>query len=246
MRTVVGVDGCRAGWFAVALDGQGGWEVEVFSGFLELWEEHRGAAHIFVDIPIGLVSGGPMERICDREARSLLGFPRRTSVFPAPCRAALVASDHAEANRINRTRTGRGLSIQAWGIVPSIVEVDRVLKTRPDARPVIREVHPELLFWALNAETSMVRRKKSREGFEERSAVLRRTNPLSDLISEHALARWPRKAVARDDILDALAAAVSAELAGEGLETVPENPPTDAEGLPMEIIYVRPGTDRSN
>ncbi len=245
MRPVVGVDGCRAGWFAVALDGHGGWELEVFSGFAELWEEHRGAAHVFVDMPIGLVGGESMERACDREARRLLGSPRGTSVFPPPCRAALAASDHAEANRINRNQTGRGLSIQSWGILPRILEVDRVLRTRPETRHVVREVHPELLFWALNGEGSMVHRKKRREGFEERLAVLRRTNRLSDMIAEEALGRWLRKEVARDDILDALVAAVSAELGREGYKTVPKNPPTDALGLPMEIVYVRPDPDRS-
>ena len=74
-----------------------------------------------IDIPIGLLD---CSRACDKAARKLLGQPRGTSVFAAPCRTALAATTHASANLINREKTGRGLSQQAFGIIPKIKQVD--------------------------------------------------------------------------------------------------------------------------
>ena len=54
---------------------------------------------------------------------------------------------------------------------------------------------------------------------------------------------FPRNRVAKDDILDALAAAVTGWLAGSGrgkLATLPSEPPKDAKGLPMEMVYWQP------
>ena len=46
---------------------------------------------------------------------------------------------------------------------------------------------------------------------------------------------------APDDILDALAAAVTArEGYPDRLETVPDEPPRDARGLPMEMVFYNP------
>jgi len=80
-----------------------------------------GLACIGIDIPIGLLNGS---RACDKAARKLLGQPRGTSVFAAPCRAALSATTHREASQINREETGRGLSQQAFGIISKIKQVD--------------------------------------------------------------------------------------------------------------------------
>ncbi len=240
-RHVVGVDGCRSGWFAVSLGRSGAWETHVYPDFAELWAAHRTASMILVDIPIGLRDDGPGERSCDREARRLLGHPRGSSVFPAPCRAALSASSHAEASRINRERSGRGLSIQSWGIAPKIRQVDRLMLAstadRGAIRRIVREVHPEVLFRALNGARPLRHGKKHREGARERLDILRRTYPRTDAIVDDALQRWLRREVARDDILDALAAALTAQGDPAGLATLPVTPPVDAAGLRMEIVY---------
>ena len=89
----VGVDGCRAGWLAIGLETEGNWQVNMFSDVSRLWDYHRQASLILIDIPIGLKTGGKAERRCDPEARKLLG-PRRSSVFPAPCREAIYVHRH--------------------------------------------------------------------------------------------------------------------------------------------------------
>src|ERR1700683_520300 len=96
---VAGVDGCRAGWIAFKLDlASLTTSVEVVD--LPAWLRKRPPDLAFpgIDIPIGLLNG---PRTCDKAARKLLG-PRRSSVFPAPCRASLWANNHAEASAVNR------------------------------------------------------------------------------------------------------------------------------------------------
>jgi predicted RNase H-like nuclease len=88
-------------------------------------------ACLAIDIPIGLLDGS---RVCDKEARRLLGQPRGTSVFAAPCRAALLASSHSAASAVNRQTTGRGLTIQAWCIAGKIKQVDDVITPEPQRR----------------------------------------------------------------------------------------------------------------
>src|SRR4051812_6750777 len=111
---VAGVDGCRAGWVAFKVELPSPLtSVEVIDLSALLTDRPSGLALLAMDIPIGLLDGS---RPCDKEARKLLGQPRGTSVFAAPCRAALVAKTHAEASAINRQNTGRGLSRQAFGI----------------------------------------------------------------------------------------------------------------------------------
>ena len=57
------------------------------------------------------------------------------------------------------------------------------------------------------------------------------------MIYEGACSRFLRKVVARDDILDALVAAIIATRGEDQLKTVPEDPPKDARGLPMEMVF---------
>jgi predicted RNase H-like nuclease len=116
----------------------------------------------------------------DKAARKLLGQPRGTSVFAAPCRAALTAKTHAEASAINRQKTGRGLSQQAFGIGQKIKQVDDAMTSERQAWAF--EVHPEVCFRAQSGERSMVHNKKTKEGAAERIAVL---NPVFPEIERH-------------------------------------------------------------
>ena len=50
-------------------------------------------------------------------------------IFWSPPLCTLDASDHAEANRLSRELTGRGLSAQGFALMPKIWEVCETLKT---------------------------------------------------------------------------------------------------------------------
>src|SRR5947207_297058 len=115
---VAGVDGCRAGWVCFAVEVPSlVTSVDVVDLVEVLRNRPSDLAFLGIDIPIGLLDGS---RACDKAARKLLGQPRGTSVFAAPCRGALTAKNHAEASETNRQRTTRGLSQQAWGIAAKI------------------------------------------------------------------------------------------------------------------------------
>jgi len=233
----VGIDGCKAGWFAVTLVGLQSWKVSVFSDIDQLWNSLSYAHLLLIDIPIGLCERGVEGRACDAAARRLLGSPRASSVFTAPVRPALEFNDREEASEKNYSLTGRRIGVQTWAIAPKIQEVDRFLRTKPEAGKKIREIHPEVLFWGLNGCKAMSHNKSRRKGFEERLRVLRRHFSLTDALVNEALSTFPRNMVARDDILDALAAAVTALCWNGHLASIPEEPERDAFGLPMEMVY---------
>ena len=153
-----------------------------------------------IDIPIGLLDG---PRACDKAARNLLGQPRGTSVFAAPCRGALSSNDHTSATATNLRTTGRGLSQQAWGIASKIKQVDDAITS--DCQRWALEVHPEVCFWALAGERPMAHGKKTKAGVEERLDLLRCVFPA---IERYLQNRPP--GVGRDDLLDAAVAAWTA------------------------------------
>ena len=227
----VGVDGCRDGWFAVtARDGVA--TFELFPDIQSLWRVHRAAKRILIDIPIGLPTNSP--RTCDLEARRLLPAARRSSVFPVPCRGAVHAPDYRTACAINARQIGKRLTKQTWNICPKIAEIDDFLRGHKLARRRMREAHPELCFQGL-AGRPLAHRKKTREGSEERLRILGEGSAVAADILHSALARYPRSRLAADDVLDALALAVTAGLPAGQLAYVPERVEYDEAGLPMAI-----------
>ncbi|MGA9348792.1 MAG: DUF429 domain-containing protein [Anaerolineae bacterium] len=236
----IGVDGCKNGWFYVGLDDRDNWETGITPNIQHLIDRFREACLILVDIPIGLREKEQLERLCDKKARKVLGPKRAPSVFPAPCRAAVYASCYEEASRINQELTGRHLSKQSWAISSKIRQVDLLLRASEAARTLVREVHPEICFWGLNEGRSMTHSKRTPEGFVERLGVIRKVYGRCEELVKEALLKHEGQDVARDDVLDALAAAVTAKFGFDVLKTLPEAPERDSVGLPMEMVYYNP------
>ncbi len=242
----VGVDGCKGGWFSVGFDHAGACEFEVHDDFRQLLDQYGDAELILVDIPIGLPHDAK-RRDVDSAARKKLER-RKSSVFTAPTRrtaeyAAKNPKDYDGAKKEEYVATGadRRISKQAFAIAPKIAQVDEVMRDLPhDAKLSVREVHPEICFWALNGEQAMKYSKKKSEGRSERRRVLEKIEPSAKSIYSDALGKYLRKQVARDDIVDALAAAVTAYHGQGKLRTLPEDPPLDQCGLPMEMVYYIP------
>ena len=238
-HTAYGVDGCREGWFYVELKPSGDIRWGVVKKVEELVSSTNDQARIFIDIPIGLPDDGE-DRTCDRAARKALGRPRASSVFPAPARAVLDldARTYQESNEFSRKTVGKGITRQTYAILPKIREVDTFLRSSAKARSLIREVHPELCFWALNGENPMRFNKSKPEGFWERLDVVK--GQMSTAAAEvRQMIRWSNgRGVARDDILDSLVAAITASQPQEAWQTVPACATNDRFGLPMEMVYV--------
>ena len=232
-----GVDGCRAGWFFVALMPSRKIRWGVVRTLEELLETASDSDRIFVDIPIGLLAG-PGQRLCDAAAREVVG-PRRSSVFSAPVREVFGATSFEDAQRLSQRVAGKGISKQAFAITQKIEQVDTLLRRCPRARNLIREVHPEVCFWALAGGRPMVHNKGKRHGCFERAAILKAVRPSAEDELSAISASYPRRMVARDDAPDAMAAALTAAQDPSMLRTLPAAPPLDRHGLPMEMVFAR-------
>ena len=236
MSTAVGVDGCRSGWFCFRKEAHS-ISFGVASDLEELASMLPKGSRIFIDIPIGLIDSGSKGRVCDLAARSALGFPRATSVFSAPAYPALTAKNYDHAKRLSLRAIGKKLSKQAYLITPKIREVNDFLLSNRSSGYDIREVHPELCFWALNDRRAMAHSKKRPAGFEERLRVLETHLPSARELAVRAIGNYKRSEVAKDDILDALVAMLTAAARETYLKTLPSSPSIDSRGLPMEIVY---------
>ena len=233
--TAYGVDGCPGGWLFVALEPSGRFHWGVVGTLDEIVETAGDSDRIFVDVPIGLPDGAE-KRECDVAARKVLG-PRRGSVFPAPVREVLGATSFAEAQRLSRRVAGMGISKQTFAISPKIEQVDTLLRQCPKARNLVREVHPEVCFWALAGGRPMADNKKPRRGNSQRIAVLNTIRASAEEETNAILAPYLRREVARDDVPDAMVAAITAAQNPSVLRTLPASPPVDRCDLPMEMVF---------
>jgi predicted RNase H-like nuclease len=235
MSWIGGADGCKAGWFrALRETHTGELRFDVVSSADGLLSADPQPLVLGLDIPIGLPEAG--QRECDRRARACLGWPRRSSVFPAPIRAALRANDRVEASRITEARDGRRVGAQGFALFEKIRSIDQLLLSDSEARLRIREVHPEVSFWAWRDQKAIVPSKKTGAGRAVRLGLV------EGWLGEGVLAaprlEHRKREVADDDMLDAVAALWTAtRILDQTARTLPDDPPRDAVGLRMEIVY---------
>jgi predicted RNase H-like nuclease len=187
----------------------------------------RGLAMVAVDMPIGLPDSGA--RVCDGLARALLPAERRSSVFLHLRRPLLGRPTLAAANRWAK-RDGKGISVQAWNILPRIADLDSWITPARQRR--VRESHPELVFLTLNGGAPLPK-KRTAEGMAARRRVLLRHGFAGLPALEADL---PRRGAALDDLYDAAALALAARrfARGEGTRLAAGR---DARGLRTEIWY---------
>lgn len=235
---VAGADGYREGWVVVLWQPATGAirrrRVEEVDALLALPE---APVALGVDMVIGCPDEAePGGRACDRAARRLLGHPRGASVFSPPAYDTLQADTYEEALRRNRASgpEAPGLSKQAFHLVPKL----RALAERmtPARQRRVREVHPELSFYAMNDDTPLAHSKHTAAGRRTRLELLT-GHGLPDVeAAVEALAGGP---LGTDDVLDAHAACWTARRICNG--TAQRCPPVDAQtprnarGLRMEI-----------
>jgi predicted RNase H-like nuclease len=217
---VLGVDGWRGRWVGALLDGRRVTLLDLPDAAAVL--AVPDVEVVAIDMPIGL--SGDAVRACDVLARKRLGRAR-SSVFPAPLRRVLGATDYLDACRISLEASGKALSKQAWNLVPAIRSLDDALGDPPIERVV--EVHPELAFRALDERVRDP--KVTARGFAQRLAALSRVMDV-DLLEAPPL-------VPAVDVLDACGAAWSAHRIQAGTAECLGDGAVDTRGRPMRICF---------
>ncbi len=221
---VLGVDGWRGAWVGALLSGRRVTLLALpdMAAVLDVPD----VAVIGIDMPIGLSDDGA--RTCDVEARRLLGRAAG-SVFPAPVRAVLEATDYAHARELSRRATGgrRAPSAQTYQLVAAVRAVDDALGDPPLEH--VAEVHPELAFRALDGRVADP--KVTARGLAQRLAALRSVMDVDDALLD-APARVPAV-----DALDACAAAWSARRIADGSADSAGDDIRDRRGRPMRIRW---------
>ena len=223
------MDACRDGWAGVDLDldgdGDGGGlvAVRVAGSLAELLAGAAAGQVVGIDMPLGLLASG--WRDADTEARRRLG-PRRSSIFAIPPAAVWQQPDYRSALEVCRGLTGKGFSVQAWGLRGKLREAGQYRMRGPQR---LYEVHPELSFATL-AGAPLPEPKNRPAGQAVRRAVL----AAAGLIVPDDPG-WRRVTV---DVLDAAVVAWTARRIATGQAVVlPDPPQTGEDGLEITIRY---------
>ncbi len=230
-----GIDATRDGWVAVDLNSSSEPSIELLSSEHDLLDVVNQSELALCDIPMGLPDGEDIiTRECDRLARRILKY-RSCTVFGVPIRAAVYQDSWKHANEVQKRKTGKGISRQAWAIVPRMIEVDRLLREEPEIQKVFRESHPELCFARLNDDEPMRWSKHKYLGVRERLQIAAEYIPEAEKILARSLHRFNQ--VTADDMLDAFILAIHARSASKGEAVfLPKNPQFDALGLRMQMV----------
>jgi predicted RNase H-like nuclease len=221
---VTGVDGCAGGWVAVMLSVGGAVTSVTVAAALD---GLTLAGVVGIDMPHGLLGAG--WRDADRLARRALGR-RGVTVFAIPPRPVWECATYAEASQVCRDLTGKGFSVQAWGLRRKIAEADTWRRRASSVVSPVRlyEVHPELSF-AVMAGAPLADSKHTRAGLAARR----------ELLAREGITLPPKVAgAAEDDLLDAAAVAWSARRIAAGLATILTSPSQRADdGGEIAIRY---------
>ena len=228
MSQIIGIDGCKRGWFSVWQNPDDTIQSSIFSTLNHLKDFFNDEAHLIIGIDMPVVLSDFIPREADQLARKLLS-KKASSVFTAPTPEMLEQPNYERASYVSKRLFGKSMSLQSWYLFPKIKDVQTIIH---DAHINLYEIHPELSFRAMNHEEVILESKKSKEGFEIRNNLLRRHFESFDFQSIRNL--YPRKDVMDNDILDALAVLWSTKRiqANEAsfLPKIPEKPN-------MQIVY---------
>lgn len=243
-----GLDGCRGGWVLARWDGADGLRLSRIPAVALLFGGPDAPDIAAIDMPIGLPeTSGLGGRVAERAVRPKLGM-RQSSVFSVPARAAVMAGlgegDEGERYRAAcaaaraHSDPPRAVSRQCFHLFPKIGELDELLRARPELRELLVECHPEVAFWAMNAQVPLELPKKVKNrpyppGIDLRRGLLAAAGVPTDALTEQGARAL---GAGLDDLVDACACAVTAKRVAEGKALrFPDPPGRDAFGLPIAI-----------
>jgi predicted RNase H-like nuclease len=222
---VAGVTPCGPAWLVAPAKLQGTVfapeEPFLVSPFAEVVDQRPTFAAIALNAPVGYLdaaaAGG---RTCDREARSLLGPKRGSSIQSAPVRSATNDIEFVDEH----------LDAISMTLLPRYREV--AADMAPFRQRTIYEVHSDVCFFELNEGQPLQYSKHSEAGQEERREVLRAKFPGSERI---LCAEVPGASLSH--LTDVAAFVWTARrIFARAAIRIPQDPEWDEQGLRMEIV----------
>lgn len=230
----IGAHYCGGRWLTVAFDADGFDHAAVFDGIGNCWLAYEDVAdRVLVDVPIGLGDDG--DRECDRLARDVLGA-RTSAVVSPPVPDAVRKRRHAVASRVQERQTGTPLSERAFARTDAIAVLIDLLGEFPRARDVLAESNPELCFRAF-AGTPLEHERATAGGYAERMRTLASLDRDAPPAVQSAAEAVAGHDVGVTDVLDAMVLAYAAWPGSGERYSLPPDPPTDADGYPMRLVY---------
>jgi predicted RNase H-like nuclease len=236
--TVLGIDGCRAGWCVSAID-VGKFEVSLKSNIHEIIRGYPDFDVALIDIPIGL-GDNHIARDVERAARQELSPIRHHSIFTPPVREAITACNYVEAKKINQSISGKKISLQSWNISPKIAELDLFLQNYPAFQKKILESHPEICFKYLNQGSipSLPKNAPKYGGIKQRLLILKKFQRNIQSIYDLARSQFASSEVKNDDIVDALCLAITAKFGRlNRFDKILGSNKKDTQGINMAMHY---------
>ena len=228
MSLIIGIDGCKSGWFSVWGNQDKSIHSAVFSNLNELKNFFKNESRLILGIDMPVVLSEVIPRQADQLARKLLS-KKASSVFTAPTPEMLDQPNYEKASLVSKRLFGKSMSLQSWYLFPKIKDVQTMIH-HEDMQ--IYEIHPELSFRAMNNEQVILESKKTHEGFALRNALL--SMHFKNFIFEDIRNQHARKDVMDNDILDALAVLWSAKrIQSNQASFLPQAP----EKPNMQIVY---------
>ena len=228
MSLIIGIDGCKSGWFSVWENKDKSIHSAVFSNLNELKNFFKNESRLILGIDMPVVLSEVIPRQADQLARKLLS-KKASSVFTAPTPEMLDQPNYEKASLVSKRLFGKSMSLQSWYLFPKIKDVQTMIH-HEDMQ--IYEIHPELSFRAMNNEQVILESKKTHEGFALRNALL--SMHFKNFIFEDIRNQHARKDVMDNDILDALAVLWSAKrIQSNQASYLPQAP----EKPNMQIVY---------
>ncbi len=235
MKTA-GLAGCKIGWMLISFDSEESL-YKVIRDADEMKAAFEKYDRILIDLPIGL-EDEEKYRQNDLLMKEALGTDYGESMVLPPIRPALYAPSYVEANAITFDYTEEPLAPESWGIAGKIKMVDEILRENKSLRDKVFESHPEYLFQKMNRGV-IYQKKNLKRGVRHRLELIIAEEEIAADFFRNIKEDYRKNDVAEDKIVDSMVLALYAKKSiDRDLQTMPENPETDSEGLIKAYHYL--------
>ena len=229
MSTVIGIDGCRAGWITTKILNNQSISFQIIENLNDDYLKQSNLSHIGIDIPLELSHTG--KRLAEVEARGLLK-KRACTIFSPPTLNALSTKNYIDACEVNFKECGKRISKQSWNLFPKIIETHKFLENNSISKLEVFEVHPELSFMAMNDMNLVQASKKTDIGREIRIKLIQKFFPKFSF--ESVRNEYKKNQALDDDILDSVSVLWSTQRI---VDNIANFVPKDPKRIDMRIYF---------